>query len=67
MTAMIFTESYKKTIVLSILFGYMASTAGLLLSFALDIPGGASVILCSIALYTTCAIGKNITRRVSPQ
>ncbi|MBQ5705041.1 MAG: metal ABC transporter permease, partial [Bacteroidaceae bacterium] len=51
MTAMIFTGNYKKIIALSILLGYAASAAGLLLSFALDIPGGASVILCSIALY----------------
>lgn len=67
MTAMIFTESYKKTILLSILFGYAASTAGLLLSFALDIPGGASVILCSILLYATCAIGKSIREKLLPQ
>lgn len=67
MTAMIFTGSYKKTILLSILFGYAASIAGLLLSFALDIPGGASVIICSIALYTTCTIGKSIKRKLQPQ
>jgi zinc transport system permease protein len=67
MTAMIFTGNYKKIIALSILLGYAASAAGLLLSFALDIPGGASVILCSIALYAACAIGKSITRKLAPQ
>ncbi len=67
MTAMIFTGNYKKIIALSILFGYVASTAGLLLSFALDIPGGASVILCSIAMYAACSMGKSITKRLSPQ
>ena len=67
MTAMVFTGNYKKIIALSIFFGYAASTAGLLLSFALDIPGGASVILCSIAMYAACSTGKSITRRLSPQ
>lgn len=67
MTAMIFTGNYKKIIALSILFGYVASTAGLLLSFTLDIPGGASIILCSITLYATCTIGKSIREKLSPQ
>lgn len=67
MTAMIFTNSYKKIILLSILFGYAASIAGLLLSFILDIPGGASVILCSIALYAAGAIGKNVAQKLTPQ
>ena len=67
MTAMIFTGNYKKIIALSILLGYAASAAGLLLSFALDIPGGASVILCSIALYAACAIGKSIIGKPAPQ
>jgi zinc transport system permease protein len=67
MTAMLFTGNYKKIILLSILFGYAASTAGLSLSFILDIPGGASVIICSIALYALCAIGKSIRQRLLPQ
>ena len=67
MTAMIFTGNYKKIIALSIFFGYVASTAGLSLSFALDIPGGAAVILCSRAMYATCLMGKSITKRVLPQ
>ena len=67
MTAMLFTGNYKKIILLSILFGYAASTAGLSLSFILDIPGGASVIICSIALYAICATGKSIRQRLLPQ
>jgi zinc transport system permease protein len=67
MTAMIFTGNYKKIILLSILFGYAASTVGLLLSFYLDIPGGASVILCSITLYIICTMVKNIRHKLSPQ
>lgn len=67
MTAMMFTGNYKKIIFLSIIFGYVASIAGLSLSFMLDIPGGASVIVCSIALYATCAIGKSIKQKLLPQ
>lgn len=67
MTAMTFTSNYKKIILLSILFGYIASVGGLLLSFALDIPGGASVILCSITLYALCTICKNVTKKITSQ
>lgn len=67
MTAAIFTDNYKKITLLSMVVGYMASCGGLALSFALDIPGGASVILCSLTLYAVCATGKKITRAIAPQ
>ena len=35
--------------------------------FIYDIPGGASVIICSIALYAICATGKSIRQRLLPQ
>ena len=58
MTAMLFTHSYKRIKLLSILLGYIASLGGLFLSFALDTPGGASVILCSLTIYAICAVVK---------
>lgn len=67
MTAMTLTGNYRNIVLLSILFGYIAGIGGLLLSFALGIPGGASVIVCSIALYAIFAIRKRIATRLSPQ
>lgn len=64
MTAMLFTIDYKKIIALSILFGYAASVCGLQLSFALDIPGGAAIIACSIALYALCALARYARRKL---
>lgn len=54
MTAMMFTKEYKKIIILSCLIGYIACVAGLFLSYFMNIPSGASVILCSILLYLLC-------------
>ena len=58
MTAMIFTDSYKRIIILSAAFGYAASVSGLFLSYFLNIPSGASVILCSIVIYLLCMTRK---------
>ena len=58
MTAMIFTDSYKRIIILSAAFGYAASASGLFLSYFLNIPSGASVILCSIVIYLLCMTRK---------
>ena len=64
MTAMLFTTDYRRIIALSILSGFAASVCGLLLSFALDIPGGASIIACSIALYALSASARYLYNRV---
>lgn len=62
MSAMIFTSSYKRIIILSAIFGYGASIAGLFLSYFLNIPSGASVILCSIVIYLLCLTKKLFTK-----
>ncbi len=62
MTAMIFTNSYKRIIVLSAVTGYVSSVIGLYLSYLLDIPSGASIIICSIILYLLCLIKKIIIK-----
>lgn len=63
MTAMLFTNSYKKIIFASIVIGYTTNVAGLLLSYWWDIPSGATIIICSIAFYSLCIIGKTVYRR----
>ena len=56
MTALLFTNSYKKSIVLSTIIGYAATLLGLLLSYKINVPSGATIVLCSIVIYLLCRI-----------
>ena len=58
MTANLFTHSFKRIIWLSVGIGYIGCTGGLLLSYRLQVPSGASIIFFSILLYTLCKVGK---------
>ena len=60
MTANLFTYSFKKIIWLSILIGYISCLGGLILSYQLQVPSGASIIFTSIVIY---AVAKMIRRR----
>ena len=60
MTANLFTQSFKRIIGLSIVFGYMGCLGGLSLSFQLQVPSGAAIIFFSILVYALCKIGKSI-------
>ena len=52
MTANLFTHNFKRIIWLSIGIGYMGCLGGLLLSYQLQVPSGASIIFVSILIYT---------------
>ncbi|MBR2637320.1 MAG: metal ABC transporter permease [Bacteroidaceae bacterium] len=56
MTALLFTESYRKTMWLSIIIGYISTLAGLTLSYNMNTPSGATIVLCSIAIYAACRV-----------
>lgn len=60
LTANLFTVSFKKIILLSILFAYIGCAGGLLLSYQLQIPSGAAIIFFSILTYALCKIGKSL-------
>lgn len=60
MTANLFTQSFKRIIGLSIVFGYMGCLGGLFLSFQLQVPSGAAIIFFSILVYALCKIGKSV-------
>lgn len=60
MTANLFTYSFKKIIWLSIAIGYVSCLGGLVLSYQLQVPSGASIIFTSIIIYT---IAKLIKRK----
>ena len=64
-TANIFTHSYKKMIWLSIAIGYLGCFGGLLISYFLQVPSGASIIFFSILIYVMCRIGKSIKTIIS--
>ena len=60
LTANLFTVSFKRIILLSILFAYIGCIGGLLLSYQLQIPSGAAIIFFSILTYALCKIGKSL-------
>ena len=60
MTANLFTFKFKHIIYLSILIGYVGCLGGLLISYSLNVPSGASIIFFSIIIYAICKFGKTI-------
>lgn len=57
MTANLFTFSFKRIILLSIVIGWVDCVTGLFMSYWLNVPSGASIIFASIAIY---ALAKTI-------
>lgn len=64
MTAALFVKTFRGMIFLSAFFGYLGCLGGLTLSYFANVPGGASIILVSIALYFSSRIIKNVFRRL---
>jgi zinc transport system permease protein len=60
MTSNLFTHSFKKIIFMSIGIGFMSCIGGLLLSYQLQVPSGASIIFFSILVYAFCKMGKTL-------
>ena len=60
MTSKLFTHSFKKIIFMSIGIGFMSCIGGLLLSYQLQVPSGASIIFFSILVYAFCKMGKTL-------
>ena len=61
MTANLFTYSFKRMIGLSIVIGWADCLSGLAISYALNVPSGASIIVVSIILYALFKIAKTLT------
>ncbi len=60
MTANLFSHRFHRIIWLSIGIGYLSCLGGLLLSFFLNVPSGASIIFFSILIYALCKTGKSL-------
>ena len=56
MTANLFTNKFKRIIWLSIGIGYLSCLGGLLISYRLNVPSGASIIFFSILIYIVCKV-----------
>lgn len=63
MTANLFTYSFKRIILLSIIIGFIGCMGGLYISYHWKVPSGASIIFFSILIYAICKIGKSLHRR----
>ena len=61
MTANLFTYSFKRMIGISIVIGWADCLSGLAISYALNVPSGASIIFVSIILYALFKIAKTLT------
>lgn len=67
MTANLLTFDYKKMIGWSVLIGWIDCLLGLLISYQLNVPSGASIIFVSIFLYLLTRIGKRLFSSSSAQ
>lgn len=59
MTANLFSHRFHRIIWLSIGIGYLSCLGGLMISFYLNVPSGASIIFFSIIIYAICKNGKS--------
>lgn len=50
-TANLFTRDFRKIIILAILFGFIGSMSGLMISYFLNIPSGATIIFTLIIMF----------------
>ncbi|NDW13658.1 metal ABC transporter permease [Bacteroides sp. 214] len=60
MTANLFTNNFKKIIWISIGIGCLCCVGGLIASYYLNIPSGASIIFLSIVVYAISKLGKQL-------
>ena len=61
-TANLFTRDFKKIILYSILIAFLGSLSGLIISYFLNIPSGATIIFNLIFIYLIARILRRITR-----
>ncbi len=64
MTANLFTHNFKRIIWLSIGIGFACCIGGLIISYLVQVPSGASIIFFSILIYALCKITIEIIRKV---
>ena len=63
MSANVLTHNFKRMIAWSIVIGWVDCLMGLGLSYALNVPSGASIIFVSILVYLVLKIGNIVFRK----
>jgi zinc transport system permease protein len=61
-TALLFSNNLKKIMWLSVGIGFAGSFFGLVISYAANIPSGASIIFSLVVLYATGSLARAIAR-----
>jgi len=61
-TALQVSKSFKQTIVLSVIFAVFSVISGIMLSFVLDIPTGATIVLINGGLFLGSLVMKVVRR-----
>lgn len=67
MTANLFTSRFKMLLVYSVLVGILSCFSGLLFSYFLNIPSGATIIFVQVILYLLCKAGIFLHQRTIKQ
>ena len=67
MTANLFTYNFRKMSLLSILFGLLFCVSGLVVSYWLNVPSGASIIFAAIIIYGALKTIKSIQAKFKRQ
>jgi ABC-type Mn2+/Zn2+ transport system permease subunit len=62
-TARLLISSFGRLLVVSTALGAAVSVAGLYLSFYVDVPSGATIVLVGAGLFTVVALGTAVTGR----
>jgi len=60
-TANLFTHRFGQIMLISVLLGFLASIIGLMVSYFLDIPSGATIIFCLVVIYLIARFMKVVT------
>ncbi|MFO7617354.1 MAG: metal ABC transporter permease [Bacteroidales bacterium] len=63
-TALLFSNNLKKIIILSIGFGILGSVTGLVISYAWNIPSGASIIFALVIIYLAGSAAKSLRKAI---
>jgi len=59
-SANLFTNDFKKLLILSSVFAFIGTISGLFISYFLDIPSGAAIIFTLVIMFGILRIGKNL-------
>lgn len=58
-SANLFTNDFKKLLILSSVFAFIGTVSGLFISYFLDIPSGAAIIFTLVIMFAVLRIGKS--------